>query len=57
MCIMRIPAGVTSCIEGLTENEIMGVLEMPSVGVGGGYDGGGGIKSIRFGANLLAPIF
>ena len=43
-----------SCIEGLAENESNGIPDIPSVEFGGGYDGGGGIKSIRFGANLLA---
>ena len=52
-----IPVDVRSCIEGLTENESSGIPDIPSVEVGGGYDGGGGIKSIRFGANLFPPIF
>jgi hypothetical protein len=49
-----LPVDESSCIEGLAENESNGIPDIPSVEFGGGYDGGGGIKSIRFGANLLA---
>ena len=42
-------------MEGFTTKDTIGIPAKPSDFVGGGYVGGGGIKSIKFGAILGIP--
>ena len=50
-----LPEDICSCMEGLTTKDTIGIPAKPSDFVGGGYVGGGGIKSIKFGAILGIP--
>ena len=51
----QLPFALESCAAGCIENDTIGIATRPSLCVGGGYVGGGGIKSIRLGAILCIP--